>query len=78
MQPFRLEDHPRVRRVYYPGFAGPPGHEIAAGQMDRLSGTVSFEVKGGLSEARDISGTRVGAISRIIQSSMFKGLLLFT
>ncbi len=47
-----LKDHPRVRRVYYPGLADHPGHEIAASQMDGFSGMVSFEVKGGLTEAR--------------------------
>ena len=47
-----LKDHPRVRRVYYPGLSDHPGHEIAASQMDGFSGMVSFEVKGGLIEAR--------------------------
>jgi cystathionine beta-lyase/cystathionine gamma-synthase len=47
-----LQEHPRVRRVYYPGLPKHPGHDIAASQMDGFSGIVSFEVKGGLSEAR--------------------------
>ncbi|HEY6367880.1 MAG TPA: aminotransferase class I/II-fold pyridoxal phosphate-dependent enzyme, partial [Candidatus Binatia bacterium] len=29
-----LQDHPRVRRVYYPGLPDHPGHDIAASQMD--------------------------------------------
>ncbi|HWP60676.1 MAG TPA: cystathionine gamma-synthase [Candidatus Acidoferrales bacterium] len=49
-----LRDHPRVRRVYYPGLAEHPGHEVAASQMDGFSGIVSFEVKGGLREARRV------------------------
>lgn len=49
-----LKSHPRVRRVYYPGMSGHPGHEIAAAQMSGFSGMVSFEVKGGLAEARRI------------------------
>ncbi|MBI2533310.1 MAG: cystathionine gamma-synthase [Deltaproteobacteria bacterium] len=49
-----LKDHPRVRRVYYPGLSDHPGHEIAASQMDGFSGMVSFEVKGGLTEARRV------------------------
>lgn len=49
-----LKDHPRVRRVYYPGRSDHPGHEIAASQMDGFSGMVSFEVKGGLTEARRV------------------------
>ena len=47
-----LRDHPRVRRVYYPGLAEHPGHQIAVAQMSGFSGMVSFEVKGGLAEAR--------------------------
>jgi cystathionine beta-lyase/cystathionine gamma-synthase len=51
-----LKDHRRVRRVYYPGLPEHPGHEIASGQMAGFSGMLSFEVKGGLSEAREILG----------------------
>jgi cystathionine beta-lyase/cystathionine gamma-synthase len=47
-----LRDHPRVRRVYYPGLAEHPGHQVAVAQMSGFSGMVSFEVKGGLAEAR--------------------------
>jgi cystathionine gamma-lyase len=47
-----LREHPRVRRVYYPGLADHPGHQIAMEQMSGFSGMVSFEVKGGLAEAR--------------------------
>ena len=49
-----LQDHPRVRQVYYPGLPNHPGHDIAASQMDGFSGIVSFEVKGGLPEARRV------------------------
>ena len=51
-----LKDHPQVRRVYYPGLSSHPGHDIAATQMDGFSGIVSFEVKGGLAEARRVLG----------------------
>jgi cystathionine beta-lyase/cystathionine gamma-synthase len=50
-----LKDHRRVRRVYYPGLANHPGHKIASSQMDGFSGMVSFEVKGGLPEARRVA-----------------------
>jgi len=49
-----LQDHARVRRVYYPGLNRHPGHDIAASQMDGFSGIVSFEVKGGLADARRV------------------------
>jgi cystathionine beta-lyase/cystathionine gamma-synthase len=49
-----LNDHARVRRVYYPGLPGHPGCEIASAQMDGFSGMVSFEVRGGLAAARGV------------------------
>jgi len=49
-----LKDHPRVRRVYYPGLSDHPGHDVASSQMDGFSGMVSFEVKSGLREARAV------------------------
>jgi cystathionine gamma-lyase len=49
-----LKDHHRVKRVYYPGLMDHPGYAIAASQMDGFSGMVSFEVKGGLREARAV------------------------
>ncbi len=39
-----LAKHPRVRRVYYPGLADHPGHEIAKGQMSGFGGVLAFEV----------------------------------
>ncbi len=48
--------HPRVKRVYYPGLPTHPGHKLAARQMDGFSGMVSFEVKGGVAEARRVLG----------------------
>jgi cystathionine gamma-synthase len=38
-----LHDHPKVRRVRYPGLAGDPGHEVAVRQMAGFGGIVSFE-----------------------------------
>ncbi|MGL5819929.1 MAG: cystathionine gamma-synthase [Phycicoccus sp.] len=42
-----LRGHPGVTAVHYPGLAGHPGHEVAARQMRRFGGMVSFRVKGG-------------------------------
>ena len=47
----RLAEHPRVRRVHYPGLPSHPGHEIAARQMKEFGGVISFELEGG-EEAR--------------------------
>ncbi|MFB4279263.1 MULTISPECIES: cystathionine gamma-synthase [unclassified Nonomuraea] len=43
--------HPRVTEVLYPGLAEHPGHEVAAKQMRRFGGMVSFRVAGGEAEA---------------------------
>ncbi|MCK2213186.1 cystathionine gamma-synthase [Actinomadura sp. ATCC 31491] len=43
--------HPRVTGVLYPGLAEHPGHEVAAKQMRRFGGMVSFRVAGGEAEA---------------------------
>jgi cystathionine gamma-synthase len=39
-----LAGHPRVTRVHYPGLPEHPGHDVAARQMHRFGGMVSFEV----------------------------------
>ncbi len=43
-----LETHPKIDRVWYPGLASHPEHEIAVRQMSGFGGVVSFEVKGDL------------------------------
>ena len=40
-----LENHPRVERVYYPGLASHPYHEIAKETMRGFGGLVTFLVK---------------------------------
>lgn len=42
-----LQAHPAVTGVRYPGLATDRGHEIAAKQMRRFGGIVSFTVRGG-------------------------------
>jgi cystathionine gamma-synthase len=41
-----LEAHPAVVRVYYPGLASHPDHEIAKRHMSGFGGVVSFEING--------------------------------
>ncbi|GAA2211258.1 cystathionine gamma-synthase [Nonomuraea monospora] len=43
--------HPRVTEVLYPGLPDHAGHEVAAKQMRRFGGMVSFRVAGGEAEA---------------------------
>ena len=42
-----LTSHPAVSRVLYPGLPEHPGHEVAAKQMHRFGGMVSFLAAGG-------------------------------
>lgn len=47
-----LEKHDAVKAVYYPGLASHPNHDIAAKQMKQFGGVISFEVDGGIDNAR--------------------------
>ncbi|GAA1289722.1 cystathionine gamma-synthase [Planotetraspora silvatica] len=51
-----LLSHRKVTEVLYPGLPGHPGHEIAAKQMRRFGGMVSFRVAAGEEEAVAICG----------------------
>jgi cystathionine gamma-synthase len=42
-----LVGHPAVAQVFYPGLPEHPGHEVAAKQMRRFGGMVSFRLAGG-------------------------------
>ena len=48
----RLETHPAVERVIYPGLASHPHHALAARQMDGFGGMVSIVLKGGFEAAK--------------------------
>ena len=41
-----LQDHPRVDKVYWPGFEDHPNHLIAKKQMKHFGGMISFVLKG--------------------------------
>ncbi|MGD0963426.1 MAG: aminotransferase class I/II-fold pyridoxal phosphate-dependent enzyme [Candidatus Acidiferrales bacterium] len=53
-----LEGHPLVRRVYFPGLASHPGHDIARKQMSGFGGMVSFELKGSMAEVVAFASSR--------------------
>ncbi|MGA3487218.1 cystathionine gamma-synthase [Micromonosporaceae bacterium DT55] len=42
-----LQGHPAVSQVLYPGLPEHPGHEVAAKQMRRFGGMISFRAAGG-------------------------------
>jgi cystathionine gamma-synthase len=55
-----LAAHPSVERVYYPGLASHPGHELAATQMSGFGGMLSVALAGGAASARAFAeSTRV-------------------
>ena len=51
-----LTGHPKVSRVYFPGLPEHPGHDIAARQMKRFGGMVSFRHADGEQAAVDTCG----------------------
>ncbi|MEM9649804.1 MAG: cystathionine gamma-synthase [Bacteroidota bacterium] len=41
-----LSKHPKIEKVYWPGFEDHPNHEVAKDQMDGFGGMISFITKG--------------------------------
>jgi cystathionine beta-lyase len=41
-----LANHPKVEKVYWPGFPSHPNHEVAKKQMHDFGGMISFSLKG--------------------------------
>ncbi len=70
-----LVAHPRVAEVFYPGRPDHPGHEVAAKQMRRFGGMVSFRVAGGESAAVEVCnraqvftlGESLGGVESLIE-----------
>jgi cystathionine beta-lyase/cystathionine gamma-synthase len=48
-----LEEHPKVKKIYYPGSASHPQHELAKRQQHGFGGMVAFDV-GSLAAARAV------------------------
>ena len=70
-----LAGHPAVDRVHYPGLADHPGHAVAARQMRRFGGIVSFRVAGGEPQALEVCarsrvftlGESLGGVESLIE-----------
>jgi cystathionine beta-lyase/cystathionine gamma-synthase len=67
-----LESQPAVARVYYPGLASHPQHELAVRQMTGgFGGMIAFEMKGGYQAA--LTATR-----RIKVTFFFRFICIFS
>ncbi len=58
-----LEQQPGIQRVFYPGLASHPQHELAAKQQSGFGGIVAFEVAGKEEAWRIIDATRIISIT---------------
>lgn len=47
---FYLKNHPKVEKVFWPGFESHPNYEVAAKQMRNFGGMISFTLKGNKKE----------------------------
>jgi cystathionine gamma-synthase len=72
----RLEKHPSIERVHYPGLASHPQHALALRQMPRgFSGMISIQIKGDEANARLVAGrlrlfqqaTSLGGVESLVE-----------
>src|SRR5699024_10067211 len=49
-----LSSHPAVSKVFYPGLADHPNHDIARRQMKRYGGVLSFALAGGMEAVKKV------------------------
>ena len=70
-----LAAHPVVERVYYPGLASHPGHDVARRQMRRFGAMMSVQVHGGEAAALAVAArvkvftraTSLGGVESLIE-----------
>ena len=70
-----LASHPRVEAVFYPGLETHVNHDVARRQMSAFGGMLSFLVRGGRSEALDVTAktrmfvraTSLGGVESLIE-----------
>jgi cystathionine gamma-synthase len=72
----RLEKHPKVERVHYPGLESHPQHALAKAQMPQgFSGMIALQVKTGEIETREMAGklqifqqaTSLGGVESLVE-----------
>lgn len=72
----RLEKHPKVEKVHYPGLESHPQHTLAKAQMPQgFSGMIALQVKTGETETREMAGklqifqqaTSLGGVESLVE-----------
>lgn len=72
----RLEKHPKVEKVHYPGLESHPQHVLAKAQMPQgFSGMIALQVKTGETETREMAGklqifqqaTSLGGVESLVE-----------
>ena len=72
----RLEKHPKVEKVHYPGLESHPQYNLAKAQMKQgFSGMIALQVKAGETETRDMAGklelfqqaTSLGGVESLVE-----------
>jgi cystathionine gamma-lyase len=58
-----LRNHPKIEKVYWPGFEDFPNHDIAKKQMRDFGGMISFVLKGSTKESTFAMSTRTKVFS---------------
>lgn len=71
-----LENHPRVKRVYWPGLRSHPQHDLAVRQMRNFSGMVSFVTDDGAALARRFAD-RLKTVAYAVSLGKTRSLLFY-
>ena len=71
-----LESHPKVKKVYWPGLASHPQHELAKRQMTNFSSLLAFSVQDGANLARWLA-ENVKTFSYAVSLGKAKSLIFY-
>lgn len=80
-----LEKQPQIERVYYPGLASHPQHQLAKRQMRGFGGMIAFAVKGGYEETQrfvsalklSLNAVSLGGVDSLVvhTAAMWEGVM---
>ncbi|MDP4188320.1 MAG: PLP-dependent aspartate aminotransferase family protein [Bacteroidota bacterium] len=71
-----LENHPKVKRVIYPGLPSHPQYELAKKQMHNFSGMLTFQVEDGV-KAAHIFSTQLQVIHYAVSLGHHRSLIFY-